>query len=195
MAAEVTFGLGAILLAAGGSTRLGRPKQLLEVDGMPLVVRQSRLLLEVGPACLVVVTGKVEGEVESALAGLDLRCQVNPAWQAGMGTSLACGVSAMPERVRAALVLLCDQWKVTGDDLRRLVGTWAENPQAAVVADHGDATGPPAILPRGMFDRLSRLQGNTGARRVLKNWKGEIRPIPMPNAAFDIDAPGDLSGL
>lgn len=193
MAADAA-GLGAILLAAGGSRRLGRSKQMLEIEGEPLVLRQARLLLDLEPALVVVVTGAQGDEVSNLLAELPVKCIYNAEWARGMGASLACGVKAMPERVRAAIVLLCDQWKVRGQDIENLATAWAQEPLAAVIADYGEATGPPAILPRAMFERLSRLQGDTGARRVLKSWKGRIIRLPMSDAAVDIDSPGDLAG-
>jgi molybdenum cofactor cytidylyltransferase len=192
MANKNSAGLGAILLAAGGSSRLGHPKQLLDIEGEALVVRQARLLLGVKPACVVVVTGAMNEEIEARLQSLSVSCVHNPEWELGMGASLARGIGAMPERVRAALVLLCDQWKVNAESLESLVDAWAESPQCAVVADDGDAIGPPAILPRSMFERLSRLEGDTGAKRILKRWKGEVRTVAMPEAAPDIDEPGDL---
>lgn len=186
--------LGAILLAAGGSSRLGRAKQLLEVGGEPLVVRQAKLLLALEPARLVVVTGARHEEVESALVDLPLRSVRNPQWQRGMGTSLACGVRAMPERARAALILLCDQWRLVAGDLEALVDSWAQNPQAAVVAAYEGTRGPPAILPRALFDRLAQLQGDSGAANILKRWNGTVTSIPLARAAFDIDKAADLPG-
>lgn len=185
--------LGAVLLAAGGSSRLGRPKQLLDIEGEPLVVRQARMLLALEPACVVVVTGAEHEEVAARLAGLPIRCQHNPDWERGMGNSLACGIQAMPERARAALVLLVDQWKLVPDDLERLVDAWAPDPLSAVIASYEGTRGPPAILPRALFERLSRLQGDAGARNVLKRWHGSVRTLPLARAAADIDTAEDLS--
>ena len=186
--------LGAILLAAGGSKRLGQAKQLLDIDGEPLVARQARILLELNPAAVAVVTGAAREKVEPLLGDLPVRTVYNPDWERGMGASLACAIGAMPERARAALVLLCDQWRVTAEDLSRLVGTWVDNPGAAVVSAYDETTGSPAILPRAMFERLSRLRGDTGAKRILRNWKGEMIRVAMPSAAPDIDTPGHLPG-
>jgi len=183
--------LGTILLAAGCSSRLGRPKQLLEMDGEVLVRRQARVLSSIGPACVVVVTGCEADGVAQALAGMPVQCAHNANWQGGMGSSLATGIRAMPERVRGALLLLCDQWQVDADDLRSLVDGWATQPQSAVLAQWGAASGPPVIFPRQMFARLSRLQGGRGARQVLKHFKGGLVKVDLPHAAFDLDTPAD----
>lgn len=187
-----TSGLGAILLAAGGSTRLGTSKQLLDIEGQPLVVRQSGLLVNAGFGHVVVVTGADRQQVEDLLADQPVTCVHNADWEEGMGRSLACGVKAMPERIRAALVLLCDQWKIGAAELSMLTGAWQGNPQAAIVSEFEDAAGPPAILPRAMFERLTRLQGDAGARKLLKRWKGEVVSVPVPEAAVDLDLPSDL---
>lgn len=187
--------LGAILLAAGGSSRLGQPKQLIKIDGEPLVLRQAKVLLRLGAARVVVVTGSDEEAVKSALGDLPVHFVHNPDWQHGMGRSLACGIGAMPERARAAMVLLCDQWKVTQADLAELANAWLQDPQNAVVADYGEATGPPAILPRSMWEKLSRLKGDSGAQKVLKRWKGGVVKQDLPNAALDIDIPEDLAHI
>lgn len=184
--------LGAILLAGGSSSRLGRPKQLIEIGGEPLVALQARRLIALQPACTVVVTGAEEKLVAGRLADLPVAVVHNPDWARGMGSSLACGIRAMPERVRAALVLLCDQWNVGAADLDRLIEVWAEGPQAAVVSEYGGTTGPPAILPRSLFERLSRLRGDSGAKRILKRWNGSIVKLPMASAAPDIDTSQDL---
>jgi CTP:molybdopterin cytidylyltransferase MocA len=184
--------LGAILLAAGESRRLRKSKQLLEFEGEPLVVRQAKLLAGLNAARVVVVCGAEADAIAPLLADFPVDTVHNPDWRSGMGSSLACGVRAMPERARAALVVLCDQWKLTEDDLRVLVGAWAPNPLAAVVAGYNGMSGPPAILPRAMFDRLARLEGDSGAQQILRKWKGEVVTVPLDGAAADIDEPSDV---
>lgn len=187
---------GAILLAAGGSSRLGQSKQLLEIDGVPLVRRQAELLLALQPASVVVVSGAEQLAVELALQGLPVQRVHNPNWQQGMGTSLACGIRAMPERVRGALLLLCDQWRITAVDLQTLVTAWQPEPTRAVSAEWADeqghtVNGAPAIFPRALFFKLAKLQGDRGAQHLLKRYPGGTQRISLPNAAFDIDHPED----
>jgi molybdenum cofactor cytidylyltransferase len=189
--------LGTILLAAGSSSRLGQSKQLLEVDGQPLVRRQAELLLALEPACVVVVSGADQLAVEQALHGLPVQRVHNPNWQQGMGTSLSCGIRAMPERVRGALLLLCDQWRITAEDLQMLVTAWKPGPVRAVSAEWNNAqghtvAGAPAIFPRALFAKLLKLRGDRGAQQLLKHYSGGTQEINLPNAGFDIDLPADL---
>jgi len=188
---ETARDLGAILLAAGGSSRLGRPKQLERIDGRPLVERQARLLLELQPACLVVVTGAVDAEVRQALARLPVEFVHHEGWEGGMGQSISRGIQAMPERVRGALLLLCDQWRIERADLVKLIRAWSDAPQKAVISMWDGTTGPPVVFPRALFQRLLQLEGDRGARNLLKRYRGGLERVPVANAAFDLDKPGD----
>jgi molybdenum cofactor cytidylyltransferase len=187
--------LGAVLLAAGSSSRLGEPKQLLQStrwEGEALVARQARLLLDLGFACVVVVTGAEQCRVEQALDGLDVVFVHNDRWRSGMGSSIACGMKAMPERVRGALLLQCDQWAVDRSDLDSLLAEWADHPASAVVSKWTGNSGPPVIFPRVLFDPLSRLSGDRGGKKVLKRFTGEVRQVHIENASVDIDIPEDI---
>lgn len=193
--------LGAILLAAGSSSRLGQSKLLLQIDGQPLVRLQASKLMALNPACVVVVTGAEQAAVEHSLQGLALQCVHNHNWQKGMGSSLAFGIAAMPERVRGALLLLCDQWKITTEDLLALGEAWDRSPAVAVTAQWNEEStgeprqttfGPPVVFPRMMFPSLTKLRGDRGAQQILKRYKPGVQRIDLPNAGFDIDQPFDL---
>jgi molybdenum cofactor cytidylyltransferase len=189
---EAVQSLGTILLAAGSSSRLGQPKQLVTVEGQPLVLRQARLLSALKPVCTVVVTGALEAEIAQALKGEAVQLTHNSDWQQGMGRSLARGVEVMPERVRGVLVLLCDQWRIDQHDLGKLLETWAAHAQSAVVSQWDDTIGPPVIFPRSMFARLCRLQGEHGARQVLRRESAGVQKVVIEHAAWDLDVPSDL---
>ncbi len=187
--------IGALLIAAGGSTRLGQPKQLVDVRGEPMVRRQARLLLALQPACVVVVTGAAGTDVAAAVNGLEVTRIHNPDWAEGMGRSIACGIRAMPERVRGALLLLVDQYRLEAEDLHALIERWSEDPQSVALAGWDGERGPPTLFPRSLFERLSRLSGDQGARPVLKRFRGRQQVVPLPNAAVDLDTAADLARM
>ncbi|MBM5813030.1 MAG: nucleotidyltransferase family protein, partial [Gammaproteobacteria bacterium] len=140
-----------ILLAAGGSSRYGRPKQLVRLDGETLLRRAARIATTVAPDRTIVVLGARAGRLLPQLRGLPLRSVRNPRWRAGLATSLAAGLRALPGDARAALVLLADQPAVAASDLCRLISTWRRAPRAIVAATAGHWRGPPVILPRRCF--------------------------------------------
>jgi molybdenum cofactor cytidylyltransferase len=116
--------LAVVLLAAGGSNRLGQPKQLVPVDGEALVLRTARRLLRLEPATMLVVTGCDSERVKEQLAGLPLQIVHNAEWKEGMGTSIACGVKNLPAGIEGVLIMLCDLWRVDLGDLKRLIEAW-----------------------------------------------------------------------
>jgi len=215
--------LGVVLLAAGGSTRLGQPKQLIPIDGEALVARTARRLLCLQPAThgealvartarrllclepatLLVVTGCASVEVSDQLSSLPLQLVHNPDWRQGMGkgmgTSIAVGVNCLPAKVKGVLIMLCDQWRVDHADLKRLLEAWNTDISDIAVArwekDKAFIFGPPAVFPRTLFHELESLSGDQGAKRVIEKYQDRSTFIMMENAAFDLDEPADLQQI
>ena len=193
---EVFEGLGVVLLAAGGSVRLGQPKQLIPIEGEALVRRTARRLLSLKPASLIVVTGCESAAVNIQLSDLPLQLVYNPDWQKGMGTSIAFGVKHLPKEVKGVLILLCDQWAVSQEDLKHLFEAWIEDISVVVTArwknDKSIVFGPPAIFPRTLFHELTSLTADQGAKRIIEKYRSNSTFISMENASLDLDEPGDL---
>jgi molybdenum cofactor cytidylyltransferase len=191
--------LGAVLLAAGGSSRMGRPKQLLRIEDEALVTRMARCMLELEPASVMVVTGSASQAVNEQLSGLPILIVHNPRWEEGMAGSLAAGVKKLPVEIDGVLLMLCDQWQVTLEDLQQLVHVWnADISQIAAACWHDggqQVIGPPAIFPRAMFEELTTLKGDRGARAVIEKHRERASFLAMENARFDLDEPADLEGL
>lgn len=183
--------LAGLLLAAGGSRRLGRPKQLLRLGGVPLVRRQAEALAHLADSVLV-VTGADGERVSAALDALPVSLLRNPAWRAGMGGSLAAGVAALPASADAVLVLLCDQYRVGATELAGLREAWLEQPLRIVAACWDGLCGPPAIFPRHRFPALEALRGEGGARSLLRAAGADLIRFDCPAAAHDLDTGEDL---
>jgi molybdenum cofactor cytidylyltransferase len=188
--------LTAVLLAAGGSSRMGRPKQLLRVEGEALVTRMARRLIGLEPASVMVVTGSASQAVNDQLSGLPIQIVHNPRWEEGMASSLATGVKNLPAEIEGVLIMLCDQWQVGLADLQQLVQAWnADISQIAAACWHDEGRqviGPPAIFPRDLFEELTTLKGDRGARAVIEKHRDRASFLAMKNARFDLDEPTDL---
>jgi molybdenum cofactor cytidylyltransferase len=187
--------LGVVLLAAGASTRLGQPKQLLDWRGKSLVRHAAILAAEIAAAKalepVIVVTGAVSEEVQAELDGLAVRAVHNPAWGEGMASSIQVGLQALGAETGGVLLLLCDQPLITGEDLASLVNVWQNQPHCPAVARYADIIGVPAIVPAALFAELQNLQGDRGAAAWLRQYEG-VNCVDMPHAAVDIDVAGDL---
>jgi molybdenum cofactor cytidylyltransferase len=181
--------LSGVLLAAGASRRLGRPKQLLVWRGEPLVRRAARAAIEAGVDELVVVTGAEREAIASALAGLDLRLVENARWADGIGSSIATGVRAASGA--AVLLLLADQPGVDAALLAELIAGM-EAGHERVACAYAGVVGVPALFSRPSdLAALRELSGDRGAGPLLRSAGAQVLAIPAAQAAHDIDDEAD----
>lgn len=183
---------GAVLLAAGASTRLGRSKQLIEVDGEPLLRRAARALLGTSPHTFVVVLGHETTALRTCVADLPLQCIVAPDHSEGLAASLRTGIAALPTACDGALVALTDQPALDAGHLLALCDAWRAAPAQAIASAYAGVVGVPALLPRAWFADVMRLHGDTGARALLRERGAQVIAINATALAHDIDTPDDL---
>jgi CTP:molybdopterin cytidylyltransferase MocA len=189
--------VAAVVLAAGGSTRFGRPKQLAAYEGEPLVRRAAAAARAAGAHPGVVVVGAHAALVGAALAGLDgVAIAVNEGWRAGLASSLAVGLGAVaPAAPEGVLVTLADQPLVDAAALRQLLAAFAAG-HRVVAAAYGDgAVGVPALFGREHLAELAGLAGDAGAGAWLRARAGGVARVSLGAAALDVDTPADLARL
>jgi molybdenum cofactor cytidylyltransferase len=183
-----------VILAAGASRRLGRAKQLVSIAGEPLLRRQCRCALAAGVGPVLVILGCDADRHARAIADLPVEIQVNVDWHEGMASTLRHAVDVAIRRRAALLVVPCDLYRITPDDLRALYDTWGRSPASACVSCWDQYAGPPAILPPECYDEVRRLRGDAGARSVIYDPQ---RPDPLkvanPRATYDLDWPQDVT--
>jgi molybdenum cofactor cytidylyltransferase len=183
-----------VVLAAGGSTRMGEPKQLIRINGVPLVRRASLVAVEARLGRVFVVLGAEREAIRPAIADLDLSMVVNADWREGLASSLRAGVEAVLCELPAARGLIAmpaDQPRLTAEHLRALDATQRARGAAIVASDYGDHRGPPAYFARAEFPALAALRGDAGARGLLGGPAVETVAAP-PGSGFDVDRPEDL---
>ncbi|SDU12066.1 molybdenum cofactor cytidylyltransferase/nicotine blue oxidoreductase [Verrucomicrobium sp. GAS474] len=185
--------IGLILLAAGGSTRMGCPKQLLAFSGGESFLRHAcRIALQTPFRPIVVVLGSEAAKCREQIEDLFVLSVVNEAWQEGMAGSLRLGLDTLllaRPAVEQAMVMLADQPGVSAYSLLRLADSGS--PLGLAASSYGDVIGVPALFPRDLFPELRALRGDAGARRVLAAHSGRVTLVPLPEAARDIDTPRD----
>ena len=180
----------AILLAAGASRRLGRPKQLVAWQGEPLLRRAARMVQEAGFWPLRAVLGSEAEACREVLSGLEVQVVLNPGWEEGMGSSIRAGMAGLEPDVDAVLLLACDQPALEGSLLERILAAHGAHPERLVVCRYAGLRGIPALFPRRLFPELEALGGDKGARGLL----GEADAIELafPGGELDLDTPADL---
>lgn len=182
--------VGAIL-AAGGSSRLGRPKQLVLVGGEPLVRRTARVALASPCSAIAVVVGAAGDEVGRALAGLDVATPSNAAWTEGVASSIRVAAAWAKARSASALLLMvCDQPRLTTEHLTALLAEHART-GAVVGSGYRGTVGVPAVFPASSFGALEQLTGDRGARALLAG----AAAIAWEDGAIDVDSEADVTAL
>ncbi len=182
--------IGAVILAAGGSTRLGRPKQLLRLEGEELLRLTACRLIDVGCMPIIIVLGAFVAECRAVVADLKVEVVVNNRWSEGMGTSIAAGISAVAEAgADAAMIAVCDQPRLSGQALQRLVAAYPGH--GIVAAKYGATLGTPAIFAAEFFPALRLLSGERGAKQLIRLHEADVVAVDTPEAETDIDTSDD----
>ncbi len=188
--------LAIVLLAAGGSTRMGSPKQLLDFKGKKLIQIVVERLLACRCFPTVVVLGAQAGAIAPYCGYHDLNVIENPNWQTGMASSIRCGfefVETMFPDAGHILLALVDQPHVEAEHYYALVETSERFPDKVIAAYYEGQVGAPMVFPRRHFALLSRLTGDRGAGAAVRALDpADVVQVPLPLAAVDWDRPGDV---
>lgn len=186
--------LSAIVLAAGRARRFGSTKQLIDVDGRPLV----RMVVEAVCAVpvfheVIVVVGHDAEAVQAALAGLPVRVVPNPRYDEGQSASVRAGLAHVAETSAGAMFVPADQPGLTPAVLDALARSFSEDATHIVVPVYAGRRGSPVVFPRDLFPDLQALQGDVGGRILLAQFVSRVREVPFDTTAplADIDTPED----
>ncbi|HWG20096.1 MAG TPA: nucleotidyltransferase family protein [Terracidiphilus sp.] len=189
----------ALILAAGASRRLGRPKQLLMFGGETLLSRAIRLAQEAGAFPILVVLGANLDTVRDSIHGCDVVLVVNQKWDSGISGSIHAGLHALEESAPGSaglLILSCDQPRLTSEHLRSLLQEFQARKQLPMVAStYAGIRGIPAVFPRVVFPHLQALEGDRGARKLLMDPPLPLAEVEFAGGEIDIDSSEDLSEL
>ncbi len=193
-----TLRFGAIILAAGASTRMGSPKQLLLLEGRPLIVRAAEAALAGGAWPVVVVLGAHAEKIRPALARLPVLIVENSAWPEGMAASIRTGITTLRQFSRtldAALIALCDQPAFSAAVIAQLLAAQRTTGRSIVAAHYNSRHGAPALLLSEHFPTLAALTGEAGARDLLNGAPDRVTAVDLPALAHDLDTPADYAAL
>ena len=195
MKPEASFAI--VILAAGGSSRLGKPKQLVEVGGQTLVARAVDAALASSAWPVIVVIGAEGPRVRAALARKPVLIVENPGWAEGMASSIRAGIAAARQVSRSlggVVIALCDQPGLSGEAIDRLIAARAASTATIVSARYAGTFGAPVLFTREHFADLERLSGDQGARALVAA-AASVTAVDLPELARDVDTPADLERL
>ncbi|HEX9615220.1 MAG TPA: nucleotidyltransferase family protein [Bacteroidota bacterium] len=187
--------IGIVILAAGGSERLGSPKQLLFYKGSSLIRSITKEALNSRANKVAVVLGAEYETIEAEIARQHVVIVRNRDWEKGIGSSIRAGVGAIQEGMDGILIALSDQPLVATPHLNFLIERYKESPGDIIASQYSDSLGVPALFPRKYFPELLALPDDSGAKSVILGHQSSVTPVPLPEGSIDIDELSDLKKL
>ena len=188
---------GIIILAAGASSRLGTPKQLLKFQGKTLLRRAVDAAIETNFKTVVVLGANFEA-IKAEIEDLEIEICFNENWQDGMSSSLKTGLHKLLEiapNLSAVIVSLCDQPFVNSKVFTDLAETYKKTNAPIVACEYGQTVGVPALFSSSVFDELLNLSSENGAKTIIKKHLSQTKKISVPQAEIDIDTHEDYQKI
>jgi molybdenum cofactor cytidylyltransferase len=189
---------GIVILAAGASSRMGSPKQLLFYKGKTLLRHAIDEAVNTNADCVVVVVGANAALYLHEIDVTRVAVVENKEWQNGMASSLIVGLEMLLKQgpqIEGVIFMLCDQPFVSSAVLNDLMKRYTETNKPIVVSNYGETTGPPAFFHQSFFDELMKLKGDEGAKKIIKHHQDEMETILFPQGRIDIDSSEDYESL
>jgi molybdenum cofactor cytidylyltransferase len=191
--------IATIILAAGASTRMGRPKQLLPIQGQRQGQSLLRQMTEIALAAaddqsVVVVLGANQEQIQPQIRDLPVQIVANPDWSTGMGTSIGCGVNALLEQatpLKAVILLLCDQPFVSPSLLTQLRELYIATQAPIVASVYADTWGVPSLFSAQLLPELACLEPQAGAKAILQKYRAMVVTVDFPLGGIDLDTMDD----
>ena len=190
--------IGAVILAAGESSRFGQPKQLVQFRGKSLVRRVVDAAKDANCSAIVVVLGSKREQIERELKETDAIVAENRDWRRGIGSSIRVGVESAVNQapdIEAIVLLTCDQPFVKTDTIERLIATREETKKAIVASSYSETLGVPALFDRSCFQELLALDDETGAKAIILSNRERVAELLFPEGKIDIDTAADYKKL
>ncbi|NHE56087.1 nucleotidyltransferase family protein [Cyclobacterium plantarum] len=187
----------AIILSAGNSSRLGKPKQLLKYKGKTLIERAILTAQNTGFHPIIVVTGAYKNEIEQQISHLGTVIVENPDWKLGMGTSVSLGIKMLQKSAKAklALIMLSDQPFVEKKHLDELIRVKNQHEKKIVASLYKNRLGVPVLFDQSCFASLEKLKGPEGARKIINSEDDHTASVPFDLGNIDIDTLKDYEAL
>ncbi len=183
-----------IILAAGASSRMGQPKQLLQYEGKSLVEHAIETAKNTGDCPVFIVLGANAEKIKSHIHAAKVQPVINNDWQKGMSSSIKSGVAAALEvypDLEGILIMLVDQPLITSKHLKDLILAYRSGDGLLVASSYAGKLGVPALFSRRIFPELLKLQGQAGARHLIQQQKDNLISVEFPEGKLDLDTPED----
>jgi molybdenum cofactor cytidylyltransferase len=198
MSTENSNKIGIIILAAGNSSRLGRPKQLLEFKNSFLLQNTISEALSVSNSNVIVVLGSNKDTIEKEINLSQTTMVFNPEWELGMASSIVCGLRKLLEQhpqSQRCIIAVCDQPFVTAKIFEDLINEHQKTQKGIVAASYAETVGTPVLFHQKYFDILLEIKGQQGAKKIINSFLVDTAAVLFEKGKIDIDTPEDYKKL
>lgn len=188
----------AIILAAGRSSRLGSPKQLLNYQGKTLLQHSIDTAKQASVQSIIVILGSGFDLLFSRVDSAGLHIIKNDNWQTGIASSISCGINALKDTAPttdAAILMVCDQPFVNPALLNELLTVQKATNKPIIASSYGNTIGIPALFHKDFFQQLLDLRGDSGAKKIMQLNPGSLATVPFTLGSIDIDTLDDYESL
>ena len=195
---RVNAKIGVIILAAGSSSRLGYPKQLVTFRGIPLLQGSIDVAESLEFDTKILVLGAKEDEINKKIGRRNFEVVINENWEEGMSTSIKVGISEalkFEKELEHILILLSDQPLVTKEKIKELIRVQIDSKKQATFSEYAGDIGVPAIFSREIFSDLKKLKGDQGAKKLIYDKNFQFGTVKFKNGNFDVDTTADVELL
>jgi len=189
---------GIVILAAGASTRFGKPKQLLQYHGKTLLDHSVNEAINAKADAVVVILGKNADLLQNKIDNQKVNVVINKDWEEGMAASVRLGLATLLKikpYIDAVIFMVCDQPHISSLVLNELITTQQKTTKQIVTCNYGGSIGPPALFHKKYFRELAKVKGDIGARNIIQQNMNDVATILFPEGKIDIDTQEDYDAL
>ena len=190
--------IAVVIVAAGLSSRLGTPKQLLRYKGKPLLQHLLQVVIDSNTCHIIVVLGANADKITREIDFSNVQIVMNENWQEGMASSIRCGIQALAPieyTIKGALIILCDQPHVTTTLVNSLITEYINTNKPIIASEYNGVLGAPALFHKSIFPELLQLKGDVGAKLIMQRYADEIITVAFSKGSVDIDTAADYEKL
>ncbi len=190
--------IAVIILAAGASRRMGKPKQLLPYRGQTLLSYVTKCVLASSCSPVLVIVGANADKIEPEINQLPVQIVKNTEWNQGISSSILCGIAYLKERfsnIKAVVFVTGDQPFISAEIIERLINVYKSTNKPIIASQYGKTIGIPTLFARSFFSELMQLEGDWGAKKIIQKYPERLTTIDFPQGEIDLDTIEDYQKL
>jgi len=179
-----------IILAAGTSSRMGQPKQLLSYRGETLISYVIKCAIASSANLVITILGANGDRIEDNIGSFPITILKNNVWNEGISSSIRCGISYVEKyfsEIEAVIFLTCDQPFISTNLIDKIIDCYDADSQPIIASQYATTIGIPVLFPRILFPEIIQLKGDRGAKKIIERYRDRLKTIYFSRGEIDLD--------